>query len=42
MHWHLVRCNTDTFDVVLPPASTALYFAGKKSMLDVWIQIQST
>ena len=34
--------NTDTFDVVLPPASTALYFAGKKSMLDVWIQIQST
>jgi len=34
--------NTDAFDVMLPPASTALYFAGKKSMLDVWIQMQST
>ncbi len=36
-NWRILAHNADAFDVVLPPASTALYFAGKKSMIDIWL-----
>lgn len=34
--------NTNSFDIVLPPASTALYYAGNTNTLDIFIHSQES